>query len=406
MYAELLRRVEGNIRCCNLNSKASRDPDEDPLPQNNPGVSTNELAKALQDNVDIEGSIMDVEFDLTNSPPASTSMKRSRKSADDKPNIVRKGKAKSKAISKGLPTASEVAEPDGMATTEMVIKNDDSDQDDYIANNDDNSMASESDFELDQTESPRSRKRIRTSTGKNTAVNGKGTEATLESDGEDFHTENSGSRSQAETIRQHLLLLAEHPFHFVHHVRRMPDAPERWTVNFAALSRQLQKKELEETIFARYEKEGLRIVRILQEKGKLEEKAIGDFGLMNQKIMRSTLNKMHIAGHLELQEVPRDTQRQISKIIHLWHYDQERCSQKVLEETYQTMARFMQRIKVERERAKIVIEKSERSDVKGREDELLTPGERKELDNWKKKEEMLLVQLGRLDDLVAVLRDF
>ena len=328
-------------------------------------------------------------------------MKRSLDTNDEKPLKERKGKAKSR-----LNGPLESSEPTILERDEKSTNKVESDQDDYVVNNHDESIALESDFELDQTESPHPRKRLKTSTGEKTVVKKKRIKTPLNSDDEESHSKISGSRPSAEFIRQHLLLLAEHPFHFVHHIRRMPDSPERWTVNFSALSCQLQKHELEEMIFARYQKEGLRIIRILQEKGKLEEKAISDFGLMNQKIMRSTLNKMHANGHLELQEVPRDNQRQTSKTIHLWHYDQKRCSQKVLEETYQTMARVMQRIKVEREHARIVIEKSERSDVKGRENELLTLEERTQLSDWKKKEEKLLVQLGRLDDLVFVLRDF
>jgi len=206
--------------------------------------------------------------------------------------------------------------------------------------------------------------------------------------------------------RQNLFLLAEHPYKFVTFIRRSHSTPESWTVNFPALARQLRLIELENIITTRYGIEALRIIRILQEKGKLDEKAIATFALMSQKTMRSILTTMHEAGHLEIQEVPRDNARQPARTIFLWFFEPERCRQKVLEETYKAMARCMQRAKVERENVQSIINKASRTDVVGKEDELLGLDERTALGAWREKEEKLIGEIGRLDDLVAVLRDF
>ncbi|MCJ1399556.1 RNA polymerase III subunit C82 [Xylographa trunciseda] len=206
--------------------------------------------------------------------------------------------------------------------------------------------------------------------------------------------------------RQNLFLLAEHPYNFVTFIPRSHSTTESWSVNFPALARQLRLIELENIITKRYGIEALRIIRILQEKGKLDEKAIATLALMNQKIMRSILTTMHEAGHLEIQEVPRDNARQPARTIFLWFFDPERCRQKVLEETYKTMARCMQRSKAERGNVQSIIDKASRTDVVGKEDELLGLDERTALKAWRENEERLLGELGRLDDLVAVLRDF
>ena len=47
-----------------------------------------------------------------------------------------------------------------------------------------------------------------------------------------------------------------------------------------------------------------------------------------------------------------------------------------------------------------------RIDVVGKEEQYLSKGERAALVDWKKREEKMLAQLSRLDDMVAVLRDF
>ena len=133
---------------------------------------------------------------------------------------------------------------------------------------------------------------------------------------------------------------------------------------------------------------------------------IGALGLMNQKVMRAKLATMHEHGHLELQEIPRDNQRQPSRNMFFWFFDMERCRKKVVEECYKSMARCLQRAKGEMEGVQTLLEKAERSDVVGREDEFLGEDERIGLEQWREREERLLGEVGRLDELVAVLRDF
>jgi DNA-directed RNA polymerase III subunit RPC3 len=219
----------------------------------------------------------------------------------------------------------------------------------------------------------------------------------------EFRTE---SQQKEYLVRQHLLLLADHHYGFVVWHQRRGILPERWSVPYHSLSRRMRLIELENMITVRYGDEALRLVRILQEKGKLDEKSLASFALMNTKHMRGIMTQMHEGGHLELQEVPRDNQRLPNKTIFLWFWDAERCKMKMLEETYKTMARCMRRVTVERETFSGVLEKANRTDVVGREDELLTHEERNELYDWNEREEKLLGEIGRLDDLVAVLRDF
>ncbi|MCJ1307299.1 RNA polymerase III subunit C82 [Agyrium rufum] len=207
-------------------------------------------------------------------------------------------------------------------------------------------------------------------------------------------------------VQQNLLLLSEHPYRFLTHHSGTASVPETWTIKYHPLVSRLRLIELENIVLNRYGAPGLRIIRILLEKGKLDEKALGAMSLLNQKILRSILTTMNEAGHLELQEIPRDNNRQPSRTMFLWFFDPERCRLKVLEETYQAMARCLQRRRVEKEKVQVVVDKSLRTDVVGREDELLSRDEREVLGRWRAMEEILLGEVARLDDLVAVLRDF
>jgi len=212
--------------------------------------------------------------------------------------------------------------------------------------------------------------------------------------------------SHPQTIRNHLLLLARHPHGFLEHFPETPNMPERWTVLYRPLIKRLTHHTILETITARYGHPAARITRLLSEKGKVDEKNLQSLSLMNQKTMRSYLTALHTPGMIQLQEVPRDNSRNPQRTMFLWYLDIERCKAKLLQETYKSMARCLQRARVEGDRVKGTVEKATRSDVVGREEELLAPQELEALKKWREMEEKIWGEVGRLDDLVAVIRDF
>ncbi len=214
------------------------------------------------------------------------------------------------------------------------------------------------------------------------------------------------AKSRLSTIRQHLLLLVSHPPHFLHRIPATPYQPERWAVAFGPLTKHLLSLSLTQIITASFGPLAARLTRILDDKGKLDEKTLTALGLVNQKSMRSLLTAMHRAGHIELQEIPRDTQRQPSRTMYLWYFDSDRCKAKLLDETYKSMARALQRAREEREKIHGLVEKANRTDVVGKEDELLGEAERRALGVWRGVEERILGEVGRLDDLVGLFRDF
>lgn len=204
-------------------------------------------------------------------------------------------------------------------------------------------------------------------------------------------------------VNQHLSLLSSPPYNLV-----SSNAREgiKWFVPFRALAKKLRHLELERMIESRYGDVALRVVRVLQAKGKLDEKRLGEISLLPMKDLRQTLAVMQKGGFVDLQEVPKDAQRQPSKTIFLWYYDADRVCSSILEDTYKAMSRTLQRIKTERERSKDFLEKTERTDVKGHEEDYLTDVELEELQRWRDLEALLLTEVVRLDDMVAVFRDY
>ncbi|KAL4974375.1 DNA-directed RNA polymerase III subunit rpc3 [Aspergillus desertorum] len=205
-------------------------------------------------------------------------------------------------------------------------------------------------------------------------------------------------------IDQHLSLLAQPPLNLTS--KRLNGGIINWTVEFRHLARKLRHLELERIVEARYGDVALRVLRVLQAKGKLDEKRLQEISLLPFKDLRQVLASMQTGGFVDLQEVPRDAQRQPSRTIYLWYYDPDRIRDSMLQDTYKAMSRCLQRLKFERGRLKDFLEKTERSDVKGNEGLYLSEGELERLREWKAKESLLLGEVARLDDIVAVMRDY
>ena len=217
---------------------------------------------------------------------------------------------------------------------------------------------------------------------------------------------NSRSNPHFDAIRNHLLILATHPLRFLHHIPKTSTLPERWTLDYPTLMNNITRQLLLETIRSRHGLPAARLTRILFDRGKTDEKVLCSISLLAQKTMRSYLLPLHEAGMIGLQEVPRDNSRNPQRTNFLWFFDPERCKAKILEETYKTMARCLRRLRVEREKVKGTIEKASRSDVVGREEELLGVQELEALNVWKEMDEKTWGEVLRLDDLIASLRDF
>jgi len=212
------------------------------------------------------------------------------------------------------------------------------------------------------------------------------------------------SKSRFALIERHIRLLCDDPRQFAQWVSARRGG--EWKVDFPSLGRTLIYQELADTVRARFGATACRIIRLLQGRGKLEEKDVVKYGMVRPKDARHVLGVLQQCGYVELQEVPKDNMRNVVKTIHLWSYDPERCREVIANDTYKAMARILQRTRVEKAKIQPVIEKAERTDVVGNEDQYLNGGERGALKEWREREEKLLAQLGKQDELISVFKDF
>ncbi|CAK7566585.1 MAG: RNA polymerase III subunit C82 [Sporothrix epigloea] len=207
--------------------------------------------------------------------------------------------------------------------------------------------------------------------------------------------------ARMQQMRQHLLLLCDNKFKFVRHCDR-----GTWTVDFEPLLQRLRESELDNAIERKSGRYALRLARILRDKGKLDEKTLPTMALMKKSDVQNKMLEMQMHGFVDMQEVPRDTNRSASRTLFLWFCDSPRSLDTLLDNAYKAMVRCLRIRDVYRRENKEVLAFVQRPDVKGREKEAL---EKKYFDKYQLYcdiEKKLMGQVMRLDSLVATLRDY
>ncbi|KAF3053649.1 RNA polymerase III subunit C82 [Didymella keratinophila] len=205
-------------------------------------------------------------------------------------------------------------------------------------------------------------------------------------------------------IDKHIQLLSEDPTHFVTWHSRA--GYSQWHIEFPEIAKQLIQTEIENTVSARKGTLGVKLIRALRKKGKLDERATCNAMMMTAGDIRGIVNDLTVQGIVQTQEIPKVERREAKHSLHLIWYDRQRAREKLLHDTYKGMVRILQRIQFEREKVQPLLSKAERSDVVGNEEKWLSKGELDALRKWKEVQEKLSLQLFREDDLVATLRDF
>jgi DNA-directed RNA polymerase III subunit RPC3 len=219
-----------------------------------------------------------------------------------------------------------------------------------------------------------------------------------------FEDEAATGASRLDQMRQHLLLLAEGKHRFLRHCGTQGRG--QWTVDFQLLIDRLRESEMDAVIGQSHGRHGLRLTRILREKGKLDEKTLPLAALMKKSDVQGKMLAMQMAGLVDVQEVPKDNSRLANRTLFFWYFDRERTEAQMLDDLYKAMLRCLQTLDVERHRNRNVLSFVERKDVQGREEEVMTAEHYNEYNKHLEVQEKLLAQLSRLDEMVAVLRDY
>ncbi|KAK6456518.1 DNA-directed RNA polymerase III subunit RPC3 [Scheffersomyces xylosifermentans] len=187
-------------------------------------------------------------------------------------------------------------------------------------------------------------------------------------------TDNSDSHSVS-LIQHHLKLLSSGSgTQFLIEI-----TPGTFTVPFASLLKQLKKYNFETLVKTTLGVHSFRVLRCLKSLKIGDEKTISNSVLLKEKTVRNELYKLVKANFLEIQEVPRSADRAASKTFYLFRHKEESSYDFLNNSLIFSMGEILTNIQNFREDHKILLEKCEREDVKGHEEELLLEFELKTL---------------------------
>ncbi|EGN96168.1 hypothetical protein SERLA73DRAFT_94223 [Serpula lacrymans var. lacrymans S7.3] len=177
-------------------------------------------------------------------------------------------------------------------------------------------------------------------------------------------------------------------------------------VEFDVVNKRLRRRVLEAVTRERHGDDGVRILRLLLDTGKMDEKQVSKVAMMANKDARPLLSALSTDSLISIQEVPKSADRNPTRTFYLWFVDLPKAYSVLLGSLYKTLYNISMRRHAEQEESnvKAVLEKCERSDV-SQDETLLSRLEREILKDWEKKREKLMVLEMRVEEAVFILRD-
>ncbi|KAJ6488649.1 RNA polymerase III subunit RPC82-domain-containing protein [Mycena vitilis] len=178
-------------------------------------------------------------------------------------------------------------------------------------------------------------------------------------------------------------------------------------IEFETICKRLRRRVLESVTRERHGAEGVRILRLLLDTGKMDEKQISKVVMIPGKDVRPLLALMSAESLISTQEVPKSADRNPVRMFYLWHVDLPKAYSVILGNLYKTLYNIGVRRQAEQEESmlKAVLEKRERSDVSQDEAGLMSRMELDMIKEWEAKQEKLTVLEMRVEESVFMLRD-
>ncbi|KZT26340.1 hypothetical protein NEOLEDRAFT_1155836 [Neolentinus lepideus HHB14362 ss-1] len=177
-------------------------------------------------------------------------------------------------------------------------------------------------------------------------------------------------------------------------------------VEFEIVCRRLRRRVLEAVTRERHGDDAVRIVRLLLDTGKMDEKQISKVAMMALKDVRPLLSALSADSLVSLQDVPRSADRNPVRTFYLWYVDLTKAYTALLGYLYKSLYNIGMRRQAEAQEPgiKAVLDKRERSDVI-QDERLLTRVEREMIYEWESKRDKLTVLEMRVEEAVFVVRD-
>ncbi|KAK4046913.1 RNA polymerase III subunit C82 [Microbotryomycetes sp. JL221] len=180
----------------------------------------------------------------------------------------------------------------------------------------------------------------------------------------------------------------------------------KWFINYKSLGIKLKRSTVEAVIKDKFGTVGLRCWKILEVKGKLDEKHLARLAFLSAKEARETVGRLSTANLIEQQDVPRSQDHAPSRTFYLWSVNPRQTIQTLLDHHFKALSNLnsqrIQQLKLNQN----LISKRNRLDVRNDPQGLLTTRDRLHIQTLDEIVEALSVAEFRIQKQVFVLDEF
>ncbi|KAJ3342354.1 DNA-directed RNA polymerase III subunit RPC3 [Gonapodya sp. JEL0774] len=163
---------------------------------------------------------------------------------------------------------------------------------------------------------------------------------------------------QRPSLQEYVDLLEENECHFVE--KSDSGMGGQYFVDFRKLSVTLRRVLVERVVENRFGHASLRIFRLLQKHGKLDDKQIARIAMLRDKEVRTRTYELFSSGFVQQQEVPRGSDRSALKTFFLWFVNLDLTCDMLRSYVVETCRKIMVRHQSERALHRLLLEKLER----------------------------------------------
>ncbi|XP_049849583.1 DNA-directed RNA polymerase III subunit rpc3-like [Schistocerca gregaria] len=189
--------------------------------------------------------------------------------------------------------------------------------------------------------------------------------------------------------------------------------PSIFTINLSGIVQVLKQNMVESIILSKFDRDGLRIFRLLRIKKLLEQKQVSEMAMIPIKETRDCLYKMLSQNYVQLQEVPRTSDHRADKMFYLWNVRWDHVMNLQTCEIYKIMRNLRHRLRYTLQNHADLINKKKEEErifsalgMYDKHYEILTPSERQTLEELTTIQERLEISLIHLDETLMTLIHF
>lgn len=213
----------------------------------------------------------------------------------------------------------------------------------------------------------------------------------------DMHKTDNSEPHSVTLINHHLKLLSSSAIPFLIEI-----TPGTYTVPYTELAKHVKKSNYDTLIKTTLGLDAFRILRSLKSLKLADEKTLANTVLLKEKTVRNEIFRLMNLNMIEIQEVPRSADRAASKTFYLFRHKAYSAYNFLSNSLIFCMADILLNIQQFKSDNKILLEKCEREDVKGNEEELLLDSELKTLRNLQDREIKNIGKFNRIKKLYEI----